>query len=186
MKTLRLPIYSIGLFLVLTTCLNAEISLVSEEQLAPSREHKRTTRIITRLLSNYHYKPAPLTDAFSIQILDRYIDALDPMRLYFTAEEINIIYQQKHLVDDYLRSSKLRPFYEIFKRFRNNLIERTNFALTLIESEMDFTVVEFIELDREDSEWANNQNELDELLNEIDFGKGFLATELRSTFGPCL
>ena len=163
MKTLRLPIYSIGLFLVLTTCLNAEISLVSEEQLVPSREHKRTTQIITRLLSNYHYKPSALTDAFSVQILDRYIDALDPMRLYFTAEEINIIYQQKHLIDDYLRSSKLRPFYGIFKRFRNNLIERTNFALTLIESEMDFTIIEFIELDREDSEWANNRNELDEL-----------------------
>ncbi len=153
------PVY---LLFIVASSGNANTTSVSENEIIPTIDHLRTTSIITRFLSNYHYKPTLLNDELSVKVLESLIDSLDPMRLYFTTEDLDVIYQQKLLFDNYLRSANLEPFFEIFKEYRKRLIERTNYAVHLIESNLDFNTDEYVELDRKKVKRAADRDDLNE------------------------
>ena len=136
---------------------------VALEDLKPQPEHRRATRLITHVISNYHYKNVPLDDALSKKILTRYIDALDPARSYFTQADITEFDQHETRVDDYLRSSSLNPLFDMFVRFRQRLGERVDYAVKELDTQFDFTVDESFDFDRKKAAWPQNKAELDEL-----------------------
>ena len=103
--------------------------VVPIEDLRPLPEHRRATRLITHVISNYHYKNVVLDDALSRDVLERYIEALDPIRSYLIQQDIDEFNRHADRVDDYLRSSSLDPLFEIFVRFRQRLGERVEFAV---------------------------------------------------------
>ena len=162
-KRLFKTLFITMMVVVLHTCAFAETVLVTENELKPTADHQRTTNIVTRLLSNYHYKTIPLDDTFSVRIMDRFIESLDPMHMYFTIEDIKLIEQQRNMFDDYLKAANLLPFFDIFKTYRRNLLRQTEFALELVELEFDFTIDESLELDRKDMPRTANNTDLNEL-----------------------
>ena len=137
--------------------------VVAIEDLRPLPEHRRATRLITHVISNYHYKNVVLDDALSRDVLERYIKALDPIRSYLIQQDIDEFYRHVDRIDDYLRSSSLDPLFEIFVRFRQRLGERVEFAVKQLDHEFDFTLKETVNFDREESPWPANTAELDEL-----------------------
>ena len=163
MKKCLIKLSVVQTFLMLCCMVCAETVLVAEKQLKPTADHRRTTTIITRLLSNYHYKAMPLNDSFSANIIDKFTESLDPMRLYFSRSDIEHIHKRRYMFDDYLNSANMNPFFDVFKAYRRNLLRQTEFALQLIEVDFDFTINESLELDRKDLSWATNQAELNEL-----------------------
>ena len=133
---------SLLLSLALSAGAWANAPSVALEDLKPQPEHRRATRLITHVISNYHYKNVPLDDALSKKILARYIDALDPARSYFTKADIAEFDQHETRVDDYLRSSSLNPLFDMFVRFRQRLGERIDYAVKELDTSFDFTVDE--------------------------------------------
>ena len=61
----------------------AEPRVVPLDELEPTAKQRRATTLITQLLSRHHYKRTSLNDAFSSNLLDRYLKALDPNRSFF-------------------------------------------------------------------------------------------------------
>ena len=149
--------------LLFTASAWANAPLVALEDLKPQPEHRRSTRLITHVISNYHYRNVPLDDTLSQKILDRYIDALDPARSYFTQADINEFNQNTTRVDDYLRSSSLNPLFDMFVRFRTRLGERVAYAVKAVDGKFDFTVDESFDFDRKNAAWPKDVAELDEL-----------------------
>lgn len=142
---------------------HATAPIIPIEELQPQAEHRRATRLITHVISNYHYKNVVLDDKLSQVILDRYIDALDPIRSYFLKSDIDEFYRHGARVDDYLRSSSLDPLFAIFVRYRERLQERVKHAVSLLDEDFDFNVDESVNFDREDAPWPVDTAELDEL-----------------------
>ena len=108
--------------------------MVPESELVPTKEHVIATKLITELLENYHYKPVKLNDGLSSLIFERYINALDPMKIYFTKEDIIEFEQHKNKVDDYLNKASLMPLFEIFSKFRAKLIIRAENAISIVKN----------------------------------------------------
>ena len=52
---------------------------------------------------------------------------------------------------------------EIFKKYRNRVEERINFALEIVNYNFDFSIEESFRFDRRDDNWLNNISDLDEL-----------------------
>ncbi len=141
----------------------ATAPVVALDELRPLAEHRRATRLITHVISNYHYKNVVLDDTLSRAILERYIDALDPMRSYLLQSDIDEFNVHADRIDDYLRSSSLDPLFDIFKRFRVRLRERVEYAVTLLDQPFEFDSDESVDFDREDAAWPTDTAELDEL-----------------------
>jgi carboxyl-terminal processing protease len=136
---------------------------VPEGDLVPSGSQQRATRLITHFVSNYHYKKAFLDDALSEQILNRYLENLDPARSFFTAADVAAFGEHRQRIDDYLREATLQPTFDIFKVYRARVNERVKFAKSLLDTEFDFTTDETIELDRDKAPWPADQEALNDL-----------------------
>src|SRR4030095_4786799 len=48
----------------------------SSGELVPSERHRRVMRLVSEVVERQHYRQAPLDDAMSSQIFERYLEAL--------------------------------------------------------------------------------------------------------------
>jgi len=151
--------------LVLALCaagLPAEVTLVDESELTPTTEQLRATRLITHFMRNYHYKPTALDDAMSADILDEYLDNLDPNRSFFSVEDIAAFERHRSKLDDYLDDARLQPVFEIFRTYRQRVSDRIAYAKQLLERDFDFEREESYRFDRSEGPWATREA-LDEI-----------------------
>ena len=95
------------LLLVVSSPAWAVKRLVPVSELHPTQEQLQTAHVIVKVIDKYHYKDAVLDDTMSQAILERYLDALDPNRSFFLANDIRrfAIYEDK--LDDYLSNARI-------------------------------------------------------------------------------
>ena len=136
---------------------------VALESLAPTKEHREATAGILQLMQRYHYKRVAVSDELSEQIFDRYLEALDPNKSFLLASDIKEFGHLRRKFDDAIRTARLQPVFDIFKRFRVRVEERAEFAQGLLESDFDFTIDESYTFNREGAQWPQSNKALDEL-----------------------
>ncbi|MGH8221768.1 MAG: PDZ domain-containing protein, partial [Woeseiaceae bacterium] len=136
---------------------------IEDSVLLPEPRHEKIGQLVTEFVQKSHYRHAAVDDDLSAKVLDRYIEALDGNRMYFTAGDIEGFNQFRHQLDDMVRSEPLDPVFEMFEVYRTRVRERLNFALTELDAEPDFTVSEEYVFDRTEQPWAGNVEALDEI-----------------------
>ncbi len=156
-----------SLFLFLLSVISLPVWAVVTEvpisDLYPHRSHRQSTIVITDVISKYHYRDIALDDALSSQMLERYLDTLDPNRSFFIAEDVNAFSDYDKKLDDALRQARLDPAFDIFRTYRKRVNQQVKLALRLLDEKFDFSKDEEYRFDRSEAPWAANQNELDAL-----------------------
>lgn len=156
---------------------------VAISELHPSPEHRRATRLITHLLTNFHYTKRPLNDTLSEQVFTRYLDALDPSRSYLLEDDVADFKRHQNEFDDYLNNSDLQPIFDMFIRYRERVSERSAYAISLLDMPIDFSIDEDFVFDRDESPWPASRQELDELWRKR-VKNDFLSLKLTSKPDP--
>ncbi|RDH88381.1 MAG: tail-specific protease [endosymbiont of Escarpia spicata] len=133
------------------------------DELEPTQQHRQSTMIILKVIDKYHYKKAKLDDEMSGQLLDRYLDSLDPNRSFFTAKDIEGISLYQDKLDNYLLNARLEPAFAIFRIYRKRVDEAVETALKLVDTGFDFSIDEVYQFDREDAPWAQTRTELEDI-----------------------
>jgi len=136
------------------------------EPIAPltmSSRHPQISRAVTDLIERYHYSHQQLDNSVSSAILDEYLDILDGNRVYFLATDVNSFNPYRYELDDRARAGALDPAFEIFNRFRDRVTERLSYALTLLETEPDFTIDEDYRWDRTELGWPTSEEAMQEI-----------------------
>ena len=141
----------------------AKVIPTDPSELSASQDQLRATELIVQFLGRYHYRNRILDDEQSEQILEGYLEALDPNRSYFLASDIEEFGKYKYQLDDALRDIKLSAAFEIFKRLRLRLEQRVQFAIEQLHTDFNFNVAEDFMPDRSESAWAKNEKDLDEI-----------------------
>ena len=129
---------------------------VVAEILAPLAVHPRTSLTVVEQLRHNHYVKKSLNDDISSIVLDNYLDILDGGKAYFLAADIAEFEQYRYKLDDALKRGDLTPAYTIFNRFQSRMVGRLQYLISEIErglDQIDFTIEEEIEIDREDALW---------------------------------
>ena len=131
--------------------------------LNPTERHGKVARLVGSMFERSHYRQAPVNDPVSSLVLDRYLESLDGARSYFLASDIAEFERYRYQLDDAVTTGRVDPAFAIYNRFQERNRERIKHALSLLETEPDFTIDESFEFDREDAPWAASRAELDEL-----------------------
>lgn len=122
--------------------------------------------LIEQLVATYatrlHYANRELDDALSQDIFKRYLDTLDPSKIYFTKDDIKSFEKYRTTIDDALKSGNVEPAYAVYRKLRERVLERIAYTDDVLAGEPDFTRNETFEFDRSDADWAANGGELDE------------------------
>ncbi|MBK7498217.1 MAG: carboxy terminal-processing peptidase [Ignavibacteriales bacterium] len=129
----------------------------------PDNHYQIENQLITSILTRYHYKEFDINDSLSIIIFDRYLDALDNGKNYFILSDIEEFNTQKLLLDDKLFKGDIQFYYDVFNIYLKRLNERMTYVDELLNTEFDYSINENYEYDRDKSDWAKDQSELNEL-----------------------
>lgn len=138
-------------------------ALASSGELTASERHRRVMRLVSEVVERQHYRQAALDDDLSGQIYERYLEELDGTRSYLLAADIAEFERLRYRLDDAIRDADAAPAFEIFTRYRQRNREVLRYALTLLDSEPDFTLDESFRFDRSDEDWPESETELREL-----------------------
>lgn len=129
----------------------------------PEDYHSNIEKLVTTILSRYHYKKSNLNDSLSADIFNRYIKALDYNRSYFLQSDIDGFNQYKNQIDDFIVDGNLEPIFKIFNVFRNRVKERVEYVDEVLKHAFDYTENDSVQLDRSKAEWAKTKEELDDI-----------------------
>ncbi len=131
--------------------------------LTPTSDQSKVSVMIAQILSQYHYQKTNIDDSLSSQLLDNYLKNLDYNRMYFLASDVQNFEKHRYQLDNDLKDGNLKAAYEIYQVYKDRATERDAYVAKLLEKEMDFTVDEYYETDREKASWAKSTTDLNEL-----------------------
>ena len=123
-------------------------------------------QLITTLLSRYHYTHVNLDDSLSSMLFTKYLENLDNNRVYFYASDIAQLEKERYSFDDYLLAGNIQPFFDIYNLYEERMMERMDYVDTVLVNGFDFTKNDSIEIDRDNSNWANSTQAMDRLWTE--------------------
>ena len=133
--------------------------------LAPTAEQSDTLKEIIDVIEDRHYASRRYDDGLSAQHFTAYLDALDPQRMFFEADDIAAFSQWQLTLDNAGRAGDLEPAFTIFNNFHDELKDRLTEILETLPQTLgsfDYEVEEYLEIDRSAMPWAKNEIELDE------------------------
>lgn len=133
---------------------------------SPTVEQATAAKLVYGVLSDsrYAYRPRALDDKLSAEVFKRYLESLDPGKLFFTAADIAKLERHRAGLDDAIKSGEVAPAFEIFTLYQTRVNERVAHARGLLEQDIfDFGGDDRWEYDREDAPWAADTAALDQL-----------------------
>lgn len=145
---------------------NAAIDGTQWDYLQPEREQVIASLNIVELLKRHHYNKPPLNSERSVKIYQNYIKMLDPARVYFTQQDLQQFAPWEKSFDRLLTRGDLKPGFSIYKRYLQQHSSYLDYVLNTLQqgvANIDFSIDEDFQLDREEAPWASNQAELQEI-----------------------
>ena len=172
-----------GLFFVFITSLASFIAAQEEAGSLPALDvetlysplssepvHGETAANLLKELKDKHYSGIIFDDNFSSIIFDKYLDNLDGSKLYLLKNDIDEIALYRYRLDDTLQAGSVEPGFAIYNIYYKRLLERLIYAVDRVENhidDMDFSIEEYIVIDREEEPFASSISEADEIWRKL-------------------
>lgn len=118
--------------------------------------------VLNFVLTNAHYHPADLNDAFSEKVYTNYLKVIDGNKRYLLESDIEVLNKYKPLLDDEFKEQRINFFNESYPLFQTRIQEAKTYYKEILAKPIDFTVKESIDTDYEKQPWAKNKEDLKE------------------------
>lgn len=118
--------------------------------------------VLNFVLTNAHYHPADINDAFSEKVYTNYLKVIDGNKRYLLQSDIDGLNKYKTLIDDEFKEQRISFFNESYPMFQTRIQEAKAYYKEILSKPIDFTVKESIDTDYEKQPWAKNKEELKE------------------------
>ena len=132
-------------------------------ELFPSPANTKSAIVINKVLERYHYRKVNLDSTFAHEVLDKYLETLDPNRSFFLARDVERFKNGARRLDDSLRRGDLDLAFDVFRVYRMRVDERVARALKLLDDRFDFNPAESYTFEPVETHWAKDNVELDQL-----------------------
>lgn len=116
--------------------------------------------ILRYVLTEGHYNPMEINDAFSEKVYTSFIESLDPSKRYFLQSDIDEFSKYKTLIDDQIKTEDLTFFFLAHSRFIERTEASKKYYNEILAHKFDFNKVETLDVDYENTPYAKNTKEL--------------------------
>ena len=157
---IKAPTYTAG-FLTLAMGAFAALGFIAHAYSGPPDGDAETTKLVAGMITRYHISQKTINDEVSEQLLDRFIEQLDPQKLYFLQADIDEFNKQKTKLDDQILEGDVKFAYDVYDRYDAVMKERMKLAHRLIDAEHDFTRDEAMVTDADQLAWAKTEEEIE-------------------------
>ncbi len=120
--------------------------------LAPTESAGAVGQIAAAALSRFHFSRARVDDEMSGRWFDRYLESLDPQRMYFLQSDHTELAAVRLELDDRVARKDVRPAYAVFNRFLERLDQQYAEVMTRLDGGVfDLDTTDRIEVNRKDA-----------------------------------
>ena len=116
--------------------------------------------ILRYVLTEGHYEPKEINDAFSENVYTAFIENLDPSKRYFLQSDIDEFSKYKFLIDDQINNEDLTFFFLVYNRFKERSDESKNYYKEILDHSFDFNTDEVLDVNYEKALYAKNTENL--------------------------
>ncbi|AYD03887.1 carboxy terminal-processing peptidase [Neorhizobium sp. NCHU2750] len=131
--------------------------------LAPLEQQGKAAHLSSEFLDRYAYRPVPLDDSLSVTVFNQFIKSLDPDRMLFLQSDIDSFTADSKKIDDAIRGEDLKIPFHVFNVYEQRVVDRMNYAKSLLQKGFDFSVKEDFALQRDNAPWPQSQAASDDL-----------------------
>ena len=125
----------------------------------PGPNDRQITLAVKSYLEREHFLRRPVDDEIARRWFGIFLEALDPMKIYFIQSDIDAFMQKRDSLDDLVKIGDVSFSYEVFNRFLQRVDARMPLIEKLILAPQDYAKPETMVIDREDTKWAANEAE---------------------------
>ncbi len=129
-----------------------------------TEELRLIANLTTSMFSKMHYVKRDISPENSSKLFDSYIKALDPMKIFFTKEQITLWrMHERRLLPGLAATGDVSIAFGIFNEYLKILGEYEDFVKKQNFTEADFQTNETFDFDRSKAEWPADKAERNEL-----------------------
>lgn len=123
---------------------------------------KTLIELISYVLKNGHYDAKEIDDSFSSEVYKDYLEALDPLKRYFYASDIEEFQRYETLIDDEIKNSEINFFDLTHSRLVERMAEAENLYKEILEKPFDFNKKEVLDTDYSKRGYVSSKEEMKE------------------------
>ncbi len=129
-----------------------------------NEEDANITRVTAQLLMQSHYKQQPIDDSISSKLFDRYLETLDPLRLYFQESDIQEFEPQRLKLGKLILKGNTSPANAMFARMLERADQQQDYVKKLLtDGNFSFDTNEKYLFDRKKASRPKNTEEAESL-----------------------
>lgn len=129
----------------------------------PKSKYAKVLRNVGILLEEGHYSPKKIDDAFSKQVLNKYIKDLDDDKSVFLQSDIDGFKKFEDKVDDEIHGSELKSFYAVNDVYTKRRDESFAIVRDILSKPFDFSVNEAVQNNRDKAAYPKTEAERKEI-----------------------
>jgi carboxyl-terminal processing protease len=156
----RLPIVILmvvaGSFLAFKTMGTGTNSTTSKN---PPSKYEQILKLVGEMLSQAHYNPQSINDAFSQKVFKKFMGDLDPDKNMYLQSDITALKKFETKIDDEIKGAPVEFFLAAGKTFNTRMEEVAIIYNEMLAKPFDFTVDEDVILDNEKLDYPSSEAE---------------------------
>ncbi|NJW53140.1 carboxy terminal-processing peptidase [Salinimicrobium oceani] len=123
---------------------------------------KTLIELISYVLKNGHYDAREVDDSFSAEVYKDYLEAIDPLKRYFYASDIEEFKKYESLIDDEIKNSEINFFDLTHSRLVERMAEAEKMYKKILEEPFDFSKKEELDTDYSKRGFVTDKKEMEE------------------------
>lgn len=128
----------------------------------PDDDDAAATRHVYQLVKRHHINRESADQQITNHLLNLYVDALDPQRIYFLQSDIDEFTRSRSSLTRQLAGGDASLAFSIFNTYSKRAVSQLAYAHKIVDSAHDFRIEESIKIDSNSLPFATNDDELNE------------------------
>ncbi len=148
--------FLIGLLLSVAAC-----SFTTKNKIDPGDNDKEEvlSELVSFVLSNYHYAPKDIDDAFSKNVYREYVKSLDARKRFLLQSDLEEFSAYETQIDDQLKNHSVEFFNLTYERILKRMEETQAIYKEILSKPFDFSKEEEINTDYENIDYPKTKEE---------------------------
>jgi carboxyl-terminal processing protease len=113
----------------------------------PPTRYEQILKLVGEMLSQAHYSPQNINDAFSKKVFKKFTGELDPEKNMFLQADMDALKKYETKIDDEIKGAPVESFLSIGKTFNTRMEEASLMSNEILSKPFDFTIDEEVILD---------------------------------------
>lgn len=125
----------------------------------PPSKYEKILRLVGEMLSQAHYSPQQINDAFSKKVFNKFLTDLDQEKNFYLQSDMEALKKYETTIDDEIKGAPVDFFLAAGKVFKTRLEETSKMYTEILSKPFDFTVDEDVVLDGDKLNYTVNDAE---------------------------